>query len=322
MAIVEDPVSRIESLIEFQAKQFRRAFEDAVRYVRDSKTLEQIADLLASGRFEEAVAAVDVAGASLGNAYGAALSDSAQKTAAWMNTALNTFVTFDQTNTRAVRRMQENQLRLIREFSQDQRNMLRSVMSDGVRRGLNPNDQAVLFRQSIGLTYNQQRHVENYRRQLESIGRTGGATLSDLTSRALHDTGNNARLATAMRDAKPLTQKQIDAMVDKYRQNYIAYRSRVIARTEALRSVHEATEEMYLQAIESGGLESDKLERKWVTARDERVRSTHGVLNGQKRPIGEPWTTANGRIYHPGDPKAPAAETVQCRCVLTTTFKT
>lgn len=318
MAVVEDPASRIESLIEFQARQFQRAFQDAVKYVRDSKTLDELADLLAAGRFEEAVAAVDAAGAKLGNAYGQALSNSAQQTAIWMNTALNTFVSFDQINTRAVRRMQENQLRLIQQFSVDQRNTLRSVMTDGITRGLNPADQARAFRGSVGLTYKQQQHIASYERALRSLGTDDAANISQLTRRALHDNRYNSTLNRAIANSKPLTDKQINAMVDRYRSNYIAYRARVIARTEALRAVNEGTEEMLLQAIESGELDADSLERKWVTARDERVRSSHAILNGQKRPVGESWTTANGKIAFPGDPKAPASETVQCRCVLTT----
>ena len=75
-------------------------------------------------------------------------------------------------------------------------------------------------------------------------------------------------------------------------------------------------EVMYQQAIDDGTLQSTQIVRTWITAKDERVRSSHAVLNGQRRNYGEPW----GVLRYPGDPSAPAAETVQCRCVLTTRF--
>ena len=49
-----------------------------------------------------------------------------------------------------------------------------------------------------------------------------------------------------------------------------------------------------------------------------RERDTHLLLNGQIKRWGEAWETKNGPIRYPGDPDAPAVETIQCRCALST----
>lgn len=56
----------------------------------------------------------------------------------------------------------------------------------------------------------------------------------------------------------------------------------------------------------------------WRTRKDDRVRMSHGALEGETRPVGEPFVTVNGaRLLYPGDPEAPIGETANCRCHLT-----
>lgn len=321
MPEITDPAERIEKLLTYHTSKFSRVFLDAVSGVKSAIDLKQIADLLEANRFEEALQVVGKIGLQLGTAYSTAFSAAATATAKWLSEeALDVNISFNQVNARAVQSMQQNQLRLIREFMDDQRVTLRGAMTQGVQDGLNPVDQAKLFRDSIGLTRYQERNVANYERQLRLIG-TDEGSVNNATRRALHDKRFNRTLAAAAKNGQPLTEKQIAVMTERYRERYIAYRAKVIARTEALRAVNQATEEMYLQAIEAGEIDAGSLERRWVTAKDERVRSSHAALNGQKKKIGEPWITANGPLYFPGDPRGAASETVQCRCVLSTTFK-
>lgn len=55
----------------------------------------------------------------------------------------------------------------------------------------------------------------------------------------------------------------------------------------------------------------------WRTRRDTRVRNSHGDLEGDFVPLGEPFHTVSGAtIRRPGDPKAPLHETIGCRCRL------
>lgn len=54
----------------------------------------------------------------------------------------------------------------------------------------------------------------------------------------------------------------------------------------------------------------------WRTRRDSKVRPTHGGLEGNSIPIGQPFVTFTGSmLMFPQDPSAPIGETAQCRCV-------
>lgn len=311
-----DPASRIERLVARQERRFRAVFVEAIRLIRNRYTLDEIANLLAAGRLEEALAAVDDAAKLIGNAYGAALSESAQDTAQFLSRALTATVSFDVVNARAVAAIQRNSLRLISNFSAEQRQVVRQAIARGIAQGLNPRDQARLFRDVVGLTPRQELAVANYRRLLEMAGRESGA--GEALTRELRDRRFDRTVRSAIRRETPLTSQQVDTMVGRYRERYIAHRAEVIGRTEALRSAHEGSEEMYQQAIESGNLDAGAVRRTWVSARDDRVRDSHIELNGQERLIGETWQGQEGELRYPGDPLAPGSETIQCRCVLST----
>lgn len=313
-----DPAERIERMVAQQERRFRRVFLDAIQMILDEATLSNIADLLENGRLEEALDAVDRAAVLLGNQYGDSLSESARATAAWLSTdALTVAVSFDQTNVRAVEMIQRNRLRLIREFSAEQRAAVRTAISEGIKDGVNPREQARRFRESIGLTERQTRAVANYRRMLQGAGR-GLPDAGDALERKLRDRRFDRTVARAIRDSKPLTKQQVDLMVSRYRDRYIKYRAEVIGRTEALRSVHQGTIEMYRQAFEAGAMGEAEVKHKWVAANDKRTRDSHRHLNGVVRLTGETFPGADGPLKYPGDPDAPASETVQCRCVLST----
>lgn len=314
----EDPAERIERLVRGTAPAIRRAFEQAIRLIEDARTLDQIADLLAQGRFEEALSEVEAAALLLANQYGTSLNRAAQAAAEFLTeSVLTVAISYDVTNESAVAAARENQLRLVTSFTQQQRETTRLAITEGIAGGLNPRDQARAFRDSIGLTPSQMRAVSNFRRLL-AAGTLGQPSAEALT-RALRDRRFDRSVRRAIRDGQALSQEQIDKMVERYRQRYIKYRSEVIARTEALRAVHEGTDAMYQQAIDAGEFTAEQLRRRWVTAADERVRGSHRSLDGQERPKGQSWTSGNGfSLRFPGDPQAPASETVQCRCVIST----
>lgn len=313
-----DPASRIEALIAQQERRFRRVFLDAIQLILDEYTLSALADLLEAGKLEEALEVVDRAAIKIGNTYGEQLSAAARDTAAWLSTsALTVEVSFDQTNYRAVAMMQENKLRLVREFTAEQKAAVRNAIAEGIKEGANPREQARNFRNAIGLTQKQEAAVRNYRRMLEGAGR-GGDDASDALQRKLRDRRFDRTVARALRDNKPLTKAQVELMVGRYRERYIKYRAEVIGRTEALRSVHQGTLEMYRQAFEEGAMGESEVKHKWVSARDKRTRDSHRSLNGLIRLTGQTFPGSDGPLKYPGDPDAPASETVQCRCVLST----
>lgn len=87
--------------------------------------------------------------------------------------------------------------------------------------------------------------------------------------------------------------------------NFAAKRSLMIARTEVVGGTNGGQLLYYREA--------GVTRKKWITAKDERVRPSHQKLEGQVVEIGKNFT--NG-LDHPGG-NGPAAEVINCRCTVT-----
>lgn len=315
MADFVDPQARIEALIATVAERFRRRFIQTLAQIQDRNTLLEIKRLLSAGNISAALAEVELASIAVGGLYSEAFVYSGDEAARFIADKLNVLVTFDRVNARAVAKMQANQLRLVTGFTAQQTAATRAALLSGIERGINPLDMAREFRSSIGLTPNQVQIVNNYRRALE--GRSANAL-----ERQLRDRRFDPTVRRAVEGGRPLSADQIDRMVDRYRERWVQYRSRVIARTEALRSVHEGTQEMYQQAIDNGRLERDSVIQTWKTSGRSNVRDSHSAMEGQQVPVGEPFISGLGNpLMFPGDPAAPAEDSIQCVCAVTTRFR-
>lgn len=323
MAEIEDTKERLDALLTKEERRIALIFQLAVRNVTEQLDLETIATLIERGQLEEALLLTQQIAAQLGNAAQTAFIGAGTSTAAWLAGAGVVGIFFDQVNERAVAAMRDNNLRLITEFTSEQRRATKAALLDGIERGLNPREQARAFRESIGLTERQQLAVIRYRRALERVGQQGvpRGEQSEALKRALRDARSDRSVKRAMRRMVPLPQAQIDSMVERYQKRYIKHRSEVIARTEALAAVHEGTEEAFKQGAEQGSWALEDLERTWDSSHDARVRRSHQRLNGQTKPFGVPWQGDAGTIRYPGDPAAPAEERIQCRCLLLTRVK-
>lgn len=57
--------------------------------------------------------------------------------------------------------------------------------------------------------------------------------------------------------------------------------------------------------------------KRWVSEGDFDVRASHRRVNGQIRPLDEPFDLPDGvRLMYPGDPNGPKRETDGCRCSM------
>lgn len=59
-----------------------------------------------------------------------------------------------------------------------------------------------------------------------------------------------------------------------------------------------------------------KLHKEWMATLDERTRTTHQMLDGQKVPIDKPFRVEGYTIDYPGDPHAHPSMVYNCRCTL------
>lgn len=317
---IEDPAERLNRLLDGQEVRIANIFRTAIASLKNEIDLDDLADLIEAGRVNDAIERLQFAADSLASASNVAFITSGQSTSDFLTNAGIGRIVFNQVNLLAVAAMQGNRLELVREFTNEQRKAVLFAMNDGVEAGSNPRVQARNFRDSIGLTSKQWGHVSSYRAALERVG-VDPAAAADALGRKLRDGNGDKTIRRIMRDGGKLAPEKIDWMVERYTARYIKHRAEVIGRTEALRAVHQGNEEAYRQAIADGTLDATKLERTWRTRLDGRERKTHMFLNGQKRGWGETWVTENGELRYPGDPEAPAKETVQCRCAILTRIR-
>lgn len=317
---VEDPAERLNRLVDQQETRIANIFRTAISALKDEVDLDALATELEQGRVNDALARLQHAADSLGAASNVAFVTSGQSTADFLTNANLGRVVFDQVNLYAVAAMQASRLELIREFTAEQLRATSLALVGGVEGGLNPREQARNFRDSIGLTQQQWQHVASYRAALERVGVDDEAAQNAL-GRALRDKRGDRQVMAAARAGRKLPAAKIDWMVQRYTERYVKHRSEVIGRTEAMRAVNQGNEEAYRQAIASGTLRAEQLSREWRTRVDGRERRTHLFLNGQKRSWGETWVTENGELRYPGDPEAPASETIQCRCAILTRIR-
>ena len=314
--MASDPAGRLAKLLEKTEGSLRRSI---LKAIREASTDPRIPRLLRQQRYEEAIDLIstDVA-TKIANAASQQYLQAGQVTAIFLSGKLRQTVVFDPVHQEAVQEIQQNRLNFIREFTQQQRDATRAAITDGITRGLNPRDQARNFRSSVGLTLKLQQWVQNYR---EALARTAQGDLSALRRERRDARFDRSVRGAARRKRPPLTLQEINRMVQRYNERLILYRSQVIARTEALRSLHAGTHQMYLQAISDGAIDPNSIRRTWATAADERVRQSHRLLNGVKRGINETFPALGGPLRFPGDPQGAASETIQCRCVLTFRFR-
>ena len=87
-------------------------------------------------------------------------------------------------------------------------------------------------------------------------------------------------------------------------------RAQVIARTET----HSASVAAGDEALSAIGL--DDIRREWVAVEDGRTRDSHRFADGQKKKQDETFNVGGHQLRYPGDPSGPAAEIINCRCVL------
>ena len=310
---LNDSAARLLALVNSSDRNFRAVMVRAISLARNSLgTLDELANLIERGQFSEALErASRIAAIRVSEQYTIAYTAAGSSTVTLVEQAFNIVIGFNQVHTRAVDHMQNSRLRLIREFTEEQRLATNRALVEGIRAGQNPIQQARAFRASIGLTARQQAAVNNFRILLSRAGDGDREALS----RALRDRRFDRAVERAVETRTPLTRSQIDRMVERYSERYVQYRSNTIARTEALRAVHAGNEEGLLQGADEGLYTPDELLRTWVTAADERVRPSHAAANGQKRRLTEPFTVGGASLMRPGDPNGPAREVIQCRCV-------
>ena len=172
------------------------------------------------------------------------------------------------------------------------------------RSTLQPDDYS-LFREVFGLVYEQAiEYAANHTATLV-------VRINDTTRAAIRDIlGEGFRTGLSVDNMA----REIDKL---YLDQIIPNRSRVIARTESIRSANRGS----LDAAKGTGFD---ILKRWVATFDDRSRRDgkdgprpHELANGQSVPVDSPFNVWNENLMHPGDPDGSAHNTIQCRCTMT-----
>ena len=84
------------------------------------------------------------------------------------------------------------------------------------------------------------------------------------------------------------------------------------ARTLHNYAENKGRQDRYEQAADLG----IDIEREWLATHDNRTRDAHRELDGQIKPLDQPFVNSIGKIRYPSDPQAAPANVYNCRCQL------
>ena len=314
-----DGLTRITALLDRAEPRVRKRFVRLVQAADQVGDLETIAGFLESGRINEALAYSEQIGDGLATSLEGAYAAAGLSAAEVLRSQIDTLFEFNTMGARSVASLQETRLRLVREFTREQRLATRTMLSSAITRGLPPIEQARILKQSIGLTRYQANAVNNFERL---ISEGSPASIRQALNRKLRDGRFDRTLGAVARGERTLTPAQIERMTTRYRERFIQYRANVIARTETVAAVHAGDLEMWTQAIDAGEILPQDVEQTWRTFRDENRRQSHARMEGQVQDWGVPFVSGDGNLLRfPGDPHGPGSDTIHCRCVVARQLK-
>jgi hypothetical protein len=201
-------------------------------------------------------------------------------------------VGFDILNPRHIDAIRSLETRVIQTFQQEQRDVIRAHIENGLRDGKGPRAVAKGIRDIVGLSKNQHQAVLNFRKALEE---------GDV-SKALGYKLRDKRLTVS----EAMTPAQINKAVDAYRKKFIAWHSDTVARTATLDALKKGQQLATQDAIDKGLLDPERLWKSWITVQDERVRDSHAAMHGET--VRFYATYSNGQTI-PGETE------YNCRCL-------
>lgn len=93
--------------------------------------------------------------------------------------------------------------------------------------------------------------------------------------------------------------------------NYSQFQSERLVRTEATAAANFATSQSATTIFPK-----EQMQKEWIASFDDRTRSTHSEADGQIVMANDTFFVGGSKMMFPGDPSAPAAEVINCRCSI------
>jgi hypothetical protein len=207
-------------------------------------------------------------------------------------------VMFDHLNPKVIDAVRALETKVVDSLKGDIKETVRAFVENGLRDGVNPGAIGRQIRSVVGVAPSQEAYVQNLRTELES------GKYADAARRKLLDKRFNlGKLDTLKPGAKAA---RIDKIVEQYRKSYQAFNAETIARTASLDAMKQGQRLSWIDAIEKGIVDGDRLRKKWSGALDARERPEHLAMQDETVPFFA--TYSNGEDV-PGD------STWNCRCL-------
>ena len=185
---------------------------------------------------------------------------------------------FDLTNPQSVQVAARQAAEAVQQISASTKRAIREIIRRGQLGLLTVREQARKIRDLIGLTERQTGSVLNFERKLIEQGITG---------------------------------QRLESMVLRKFEQTLSRRATTIARTETIKSANLGQQDLWRQAADQGLIDRDKAQRRWIATSDDRVCPICLPMDGQLRPLEEPFVSPfNGAsVLVPGIHAA-------CRCAV------
>ena len=240
---------------------------------------------------------------------------------------------FDMAAPSAVQWIEKQSSELITEIVDDQIEMIKAQLANGLELGNNPRTTALELvgrynpatgkraGGTVGLTTQQAGWINNARNELLELDR-------NYFTRELRDKRYDSIVRKAIEDGKPLTKAQIENAITQMQSKALKYRGDVIARTESINALRAGQFQAVEQAMEKGELDSQDARKAWDATGDKRTRLDHFQMEANYKdgiPIEDEYIFPDGsKAMYPGDNSlgAPGKQLIQCRCrnVITIDF--
>jgi hypothetical protein len=326
----------MSKLTDDEEKAMRAAFIDSVQGIKDQARLDDLRAAIEREDFDATilllgigVAAFAPVESSLASSFavGGTVTAAAIGRVPVPNVGSVQFL-FNVRDPAAERWLLEHSSNLITEIVTDQRDVIRNALSLGVFRGDNPRMTALELVGRInpatgkrtggviGLTSQQTEWISSARRELETLD-------SNYLTRQLRDSRFDGAVKRAIASGETLSQADIDRAITQMQNRALKYRADVIARTESIDALRAGQHNAIIQAVELGEVDRQDVTQRWDSTGDARTREDHIAMDGQVVGVNEPFTFPDGsQALYPGDTSlgAPAAQTIQCRCMAVTTI--
>lgn len=331
-------MSARDAISDQQIAKLRRIFEHEVSEIRDSVKLVELQRLIERKDADGVIRLLGINRAAFSDLE-QAITDAFKEGGAFTAQAItpipvqnvgDVLFRFDANDLASVAWIREHSSKMVVEIVEQQREMIRERVADNVARGINPItasldlvgriDSTTKKRVGgfIGLTNRQAASIARAREQLEELD-------PQYLNRKLRDKRLDPAIRRAIEDGKPLSKKQIDAAITRLQARTLKYRGDMIARTEALNGLRAGEQMAIAQAIKVGELDAGDVTKEWDSSGDSRVRIDHMLLDGQVKPLLEPFVVPLGGDYpaqelmYAGDTSrgATGGMTIACRCRTT-----